>query len=294
MKYYEVRFQINPAREEAVDVLSAQLADIGFEAFVPTADGLNAYIQQSLFDEATMQPLVRDFILPDCDISYSIAAAADENWNQTWEEEGFEPIVLDRLVCVHDTRHSDVPQCQYDIIINPRMAFGTGTHPTTQLILRQLTQMDLCECRVVDAGCGTGVLGILAAKRGAAEVFAYDIDEWSVDNTRINAELNQVTGLTVCEGNADVLPQTGNYDLLIANINRNILLADMPRFAAALKPKGILLMSGFYNDDAQQLIEKGRVLNLHFAHQAEAEGWCMLMLQKTMVSVHAEGQTAAQ
>ena len=279
MKYYEVRFQITPAGEEAGDVLSALLADIGFETFLPTEDGLSAYIQQALFEEDALKAITDHFVLPDYQVCYTVSEAPDENWNQTWEEEGFEPIVLDDLVCVHDTRHNSVPQCQYDIIINPRMAFGTGTHPTTQQILRQLTQMNLSGCRVVDAGCGTGVLGILAALRGATKVFSYDIDEWSVENTRINAELNQVKCLTVCEGDVSVLPQSGDFDLLVANINRNILLADMPCFAAALTPKGILLLSGFYTDDTHLLIEKGKASGLHLVRQTEQEGWSMLMLQ---------------
>ena len=186
---------------------------------------------------------------------------------------------MDDLVCIHDTRHTDVPSCTYDIVINPRMAFGTGTHPTTRQILRQLCVMSLESKRIIDAGCGTGVLGLLCSMRGASEVFSYDIDEWSVENTRVNAELNHIYNIKVQEGDAAVLPQNGTYDLLIANINRNILLADMPRFAKALHQGGQLLLSGFYEKDAMSLIEKGRLLGFELERQNSEDGWAMLLLR---------------
>ena len=246
MKYYKVEFRVEPMSEEACDVLSALLAEAGFETFVPTDEGLTAYVQQSMYSEEAVRAITADFLMPDVSITFRCEEAPDEDWNETWEAEGFEPIVLDDLVCVHDTHHPAPARCEYDIIVNPRMAFGTGSHPTTQQILRQLCIMPLEGKRIIDAGCGTGVLGFLCSMRGASEVFAYDIDEWSVENTRINAELNGVSAIIIKEGDASVLPQEGDYDLLIANINRNILLADMPRFAKALRADGQLLMSGFY------------------------------------------------
>lgn len=280
MKYYEVTFCVSPYNEDACDILSALLADSGFETFVPTEQGITAYVQQAVFDESALKDAIEQYPLPDYAISYEVSEAPNEDWNQTWEEEGFEPIVLDDWVCVHDTKHTDVPTCRYDIIINPRMAFGTGTHPTTQQILRQLCQMPLEDLRVIDAGCGTGVLGFLALKRSAREVFAYDIDEWSVENTKINAELNDVHNIIIKEGDASVLPQAEDYDLLIANINRNILLADMPRFAQALKTNAQLLLSGFYEADAPLLLEKGQGLGFELEKQTSKDGWAMLLLTK--------------
>ncbi len=280
MKYYEVKFSLSPYSEDAGDVLSALLADIGFETFSPSADGLTAYIQQSLFKEEELRGLVEEFIFPAVSVSYHVEEAPDEDWNQTWENEGFAPIVINDLLCVHDTKHTDVPPCRYDIIINPRMAFGTGTHPTTRQILHHLCNTPLQGKRIVDAGCGTGVLGILCALRGAQHIFSYDIDSWSVENTHINAQLNQVENLTVREGDVCVLPQEGDYDLLVANINRNILLSDIPRFARALTPDGRMLLSGFYEADAPMLIEKGKDLGFSPELQQSADGWAMLLLRR--------------
>ena len=279
MKYFQVEFMVSPYSEAACDVLSSLLANAGFETFVPTEEGIVAYVQQSLYDEKEVLTITQDFIIPDCRITFSYEEAPDEDWNATWEGEGFEPIVLDELVCVHDTRHPAPTACMYDIIVNPRMAFGTGTHPTTQQILRQLCHMPLEGKRVIDAGCGTGVLGFLCLKRGASEVFAYDIDEWSVENTRINAELNGITSINIKEGDSGVLPQNDDYDLLIANINRNILLADMPRFAKAIGKGGLLLMSGFYESDVPQLLEKGKELGFELEKQSTQDGWAMLLLR---------------
>ena len=278
MKYYKVEFGIEPMSEEACDVLSALLADEGFETFVPMERGLEAYIQQQLYNEEAVKALADNFLMPDVNITFTCEEAPDEDWNETWEAEGFEPIVIDRLVCVHDTHHPAPTRCEYDIIINPRMAFGTGTHPTTQQILRQLCKMPLEGMRIIDAGCGTGVLGFLCAKRGASEVFAYDIDEWSVSNTLINAELNSIYNIKVCEGDSAVLPQTGDYDLLIANINRNILLGDLPRFAKALRKGGQLLLSGFYDEDAASLINKGKEQGFELQSRTSHDGWAMLLL----------------
>lgn len=280
MKYYKLDFIAEPLNEEVCDVLSALLADVGFETFVPTEEGLTAYIQQQFYDDEAVVNIVDNFLIPNCSITFTCEEAPDEDWNKTWEAEGFEPITIDELVCVHDTRHSAPKECKYDIIVNPRMAFGTGTHPTTQQILRQLCDMPLEGKRIIDAGCGTGVLGFLCAKRGANEVFAYDIDEWSVNNTLINAELNNIYNIKVCEGDSSVLPQTEDYDLLIANINRNILLGDMPRFANALCKRGQMLLSGFFESDVQQLVEKGKELGFEVEKTTQQESWAMMLLTK--------------
>ena len=280
MKYYQAKFKITPFDETACDVLTALLADIGFETFTPTEEGCMAYVRQSLFVADALTDLERDFLLPGYSIEHTVEEAPDEDWNQTWEEEGFAPIVIDDLVCVHDTRHRDVPTCRYDILINPRMAFGTGSHPTTRQILRQLCQTDLQGKRVVDAGCGTGVLGILCALRGAGHVFSYDIDSWSVENSGVNARLNGIENLEIREGDASVLPQTADYDLLIANINRNILLADLPRFSGALAPHARLLLSGFYEADIDSLVEKSKMFGFSLTRQTSEDGWAMLLLQR--------------
>lgn len=281
MKYYEVKCVLNPFSQEAADLLSATLSEIGFEAFSVTEDGLTAYIQQSEWDEDKMRQSVQDFFLPDVGISYSCAEAPDEDWNQVWEEEGFQPVVIGDEVVVHDVKHTDVPPAKYDILITPRLAFGTGSHQTTRLILRTLAHLDVEGCRVVDAGTGTGILAIMAIKCGAASVFAYDIDEWSVENTRDNLLLNHIYNnvVEVQAGDSSVLEGREQADLLIANINRNILLADLPRFASAVKPGGKMILSGFYLADVPVLAEATVQHGFSLLQTESEEEWAMLLFE---------------
>ena len=294
MKYYEIKCSIRPFSETAADLLSAALSEIGFEAFSVTEDGLTAYIQQNEWDESQMQQSIQDFFLPDVRISYTCTETPDEDWNQVWEEEGFQPVYLplgggpEEAIVVHDVKHTDVPQSRYDILITPRMAFGTGSHQTTRLILRTLAHMDLEGKRIIDAGTGTGILAIMSIKRGAAHVFAYDIDEWSVENTKDNLLLNHiyynvgvkgvkdVSVVVVC-GDSSVLEGQERADLLIANINRNILLADLPRFATAIKPGCKMILSGFYLTDVPVLEEAAMKLGFSLLKQESEENWAMLL-----------------
>ena len=295
MKYFEVTCKIQPFSEEAADLFSATLAEIGFESFSQTEDGLAAYIQQSAWDEGKMQEAIQDFFLPDVNISYSLAEAPDEDWNQVWEEEGFQPVLVGDEIVVHDVKHADVPQVKYDILITPRLAFGTGSHETTRLILRTLAQLDVDGKHVIDAGTGTGILTIMAVKRGAASVFAYDIDEWSVENTKDNLLLNGLSyrdlkdlkdlkdfkdfRVAVVCGDSSVLEGQPKADLLIANINRNILLQDFPRFASSIKPGGQMILSGFYLSDVPALTESAAEQGFSL-RKTENEGeWAMLLFE---------------
>ena len=302
MKYYEVKCSLQPFSEAAADLFSATLAEIGFESFSQTEDGVTAYIQQSEWDEDRMRQAVQDFYLPDVSISYVCTEAPDEDWNQVWEEEGFQPICLPLalsqgggMIIVHDVKHTDVPKARYDIVITPRMAFGTGSHQTTRLILRTLASLDLEGKHVIDAGTGTGILAIMGIKRGAASVFVYDIDEWSVENAKDNLLLNRIvfsdlkdlkdfkdlrdSKVKVAIGNSSVLEGQPKADLLIANINRNILLQDLPRFARALKPKGQMILSGFYLSDVPVLTEATVQQGFALLKQESEEEWAMLLFE---------------
>lgn len=278
MKYYEVKCTLQPFSEDAADLFSASLSEIGFEAFSVTEHGLTAYIQQSEWNERRMQDAVRDFFLPDVRIRYTCAEAPDEDWNQVWEEEGFQPVVVGEDVVVHDVKHTDVPRARYDILITPRLAFGTGSHQTTRLILRTLAHLDLEGKRLIDAGTGTGILAIMGMKRGAAQVFAYDIDEWSVENTKDNLLLNHIyNNVEVVAGDSAVLEGQPQADLLIANINRNILLQDLPRFAAAIKSGGQMILSGFYLSDVPVLREAAARQGFSLQGTESEEEWAMLL-----------------
>ena len=317
MKYFEVKCTLRPFSEMAADLLSAELAEIGFESFSQTEDGLLAYIQQDVWDEQSMQQVVQNFCLPDVCISYTCEEAPDEDWNQVWEEEGFQPIYLplgggqEGAIVVHDVKHTDVPAAKYDILITPRLAFGTGSHQTTRLILRTLAHLDVEGKHVIDAGTGTGILSIMAVKRRAASVFAYDIDEWSVENTKDNLLLNGIASPIPSRGTASPVPSQGGgnlpasftpplegmgeavvvcgdssvlegrepADLLLANINRNILLADLPRFAKAVKPKGMMILSGFYLSDVPVLTEAAVQHGFSLIKQESEEEWAMLLFE---------------
>lgn len=287
MKYFEVTCEIQPFSQDAADILSAMLAEIGFESFSPTESGVLAYIQQSVWNEDEMQQVVRNFCLPEVEIRYTKAEAPDEDWNQVWEEEGFQPIIIpseegqeEALIVVHDVKHTNVPPAKYDIVITPRLAFGTGSHSTTRLILRTLARLDLEGKDVIDAGTGTGILAIMAMKRGASYVFAYDIDEWSVENAKENLLLNKIyTNVNVEVGASYMLKGQPKADLLIANINRNILLEDLPQFAKVVKDKGKMILSGFYQPDVDTLTEAA-LQHGFFPIDMECEGdWAMLLFE---------------
>ena len=295
MRYYEVKCALQPFSDDAADVLSAMLAEIGFESFSQTEDCLLAYVQQSAWSEEAMRQTVQDFPLPDVSISYVCSEAPDEDWNQVWEEEGFQPVVVGEEVVVHDVKHTDVPRAKYDILITPRMAFGTGSHQTTRLILSTLAHLDLEGKHVIDAGTGTGILAIMAIKCGAASVFAYDIDEWSVENTKDNLLLNHIAyrdyrnyrdyrdyrgaAVVLAHGDSSVLEGQAKADLLIANINRNILLQDLPRFASAVKKGGRMILSGFYLSDVPVLAEASARHGFSLLRTESDEDWAMLLFE---------------
>ena len=281
MKYYQVQFTLSPDTQDASDILAALLADIGFEAF---QDRLTAWIQQPLFDSQSLDTLITNYPLPDTHITYTLQEAPHQNWNQQWEQESFRPIDLSPDIVIHDTRHTTIPSARYDIIINPCQAFGTGSHETTRMILRQLLQIQeyIHGKHIIDAGTGTGILAIMASKLGAASILAYDIDQWSVDNALQNLRLNHIHNVQVQLGDSSLLttPHTPKAHLLIANINRNILLADLPTFAATLHPQGHLILSGFYRQDTPILIEAATHHHLTPIQQHHDGEWTQLLLQK--------------
>ena len=281
MRYYEVNFTIEPYLEAYADVLSVSLAEIGFESFVPTDNGMAAYIQQKLANTEELNKTIKEFPIQGVCIKYETKEAEYKDWNAVWEEEGFHPIIIDDIIVIHDVKHADVPNLPYNITISPKLAFGTGSHQTTRMILRELLKLDLKGKKVIDAGTGTGILSIMCIKRGAAEVFAYDIDEWSVENTRDNLLLNGIYNqIIVAKGDSSVLAKTENADLLIANINRNILLNDLPVFGSKLSSNGLLLLSGFYTDDAPIIVDAAQRKGFKLIKSENEENWCMLLLEK--------------
>ena len=273
MKYFEVTFTTAPCNETINDVVSALAGEIGFESFVEWENGVQAYVQQTLFDEEALKDMVANFPLPDTQISYEIKEAEDKDWNEEWEKNFFQPIVIGDRCCIHSTFHKDTPQTEYEILINPQMAFGTGHHETTSSIISELLEADLQGKSVLDMGCGTSILAILASMRGADPITAIDIDDWCVNNSRDNIALNGIENITVEWGDANLLKGRAPFDVIIANINRNILLADMAQYAACMHSGSELFMSGFYVQDIPVIQEKAESLGMEFIHHREKNNW---------------------
>ena len=281
MKYFEVDFTISPYSADASDVLAAMAGEAGFETFEETETGLKGYVQQSLFDVSALKTALEDFPFEDTTISYDIREAEDRDWNEQWEQEGFEPIVISENLIIHDGRHLPDSTPDIAIEIDAKLAFGTGTHETTRMICSTLLELQP-KGRVLDCGTGTGILSICALKLGAQEAIGYDIDEWSVDNARHNAVINQIDNrFTSLLGDASILNKVeGTFDLVMANINRNILLNDMPQFVSKMNADATLILSGFYTDDCQTLIEKAQTLGLTLQQQKEDQQWACLVLTR--------------
>lgn len=285
MKYLAAHFEIacmDDMMQIARDLLMDVAGEAGFESFEDTERGVDGYVQEQLFDRQLLDDGIASFPLDGVSIVYNINKVEDQNWNAVWEEQGFEPIDIDHRVVVYDAK-GEVPQHTDDTVIigiDARQAFGTGTHETTQMIIASLLDMQLEGKSVLDCGCGTGILSIAAAKCGATHCVGYDIDEWSVDNSRHNAQLNGVD-MRVLLGDASVIATLNEkFDVVLANINRNILLADMPAFVGVMKEGGALILSGFYPSDAAMLCDKAATLGLTLTAQKSNGDWVCLMFSK--------------
>lgn len=284
MKYYEIEINIKPCTDATRAIMTALAADAGCEAFEDTKTGVMAYVQQALFDREALDDSISSFPIDETTITYKVREAEDKDWNEQWEQEGFEPIVVADKLVIHDGRHLpsaiSLQPSAISIEIDAHLAFGTGTHETTRMICATLLGMNLRGKRVLDCGCGTGILGICALKLGAASCVGYDIDEWSADNTRHNAVINQVDNrLQPLCGDSSVLSGYGaEFDLVMANINRNILLADMPRFVSVMAPHSTLILSGFYETDCALLESKAQQLGLRLTATKTDGDWACMVL----------------
>lgn len=244
-----VRIDASPCNNDITDLAAAFLADAGFETFEPDETGLTAYIPADASTDARelATESLNDFpINTDFDISASPVPGRD--WNEEWEKNYFKPIVIDNRCVIHSTFHKDIPEGEYDIVIDPKMAFGTGHHHTTSRMVAWLLEEDLKGKSVIDMGTGTGILAILSAMRGAAPVTGIEIDPGAHENALENAALNKVPLELIC-GDASALNDLAPADFFLANINRNIIMADMPAYVKTLKPGGTMLLSGFYEQD---------------------------------------------
>ena len=277
--YIEVRLTVKPCDEVDTDVLAAMLCDAGYESFVPDSEGVTAYVKSELFDRDTLKELVADFPIDGVDISWKDTFVEGRDWNHEWEKNYFKPIVIGDNGCViHSSFHTDIPKCRYDIVIDPKMAFGTGHHSTTSLIIGHLLELDLQGKSVLDMGTGTGILAILAAMRGASPVTAIEIDPMAHVNAVENVASNGHPEIDVRLGDASLLAGIDKVDIMLANINRNIILGDIDRYATVIKPGGHLFLSGFYVADVPVLEAKAASLGFETVSVRELNGWCCLEL----------------
>ena len=286
MKYKIADFKIACTPELtqiAKDLLPDLMGEVGFESFEDTPDGLKGYIPADLLDTNSLKQVLETFPLEGVNITYTLSDTEDKNWNEAWENTGFAPINIDNRVLVYDARTGRKPagDSLINIGIEAKQAFGTGTHETTRMMIGAMLQLSLKGKRVLDCGCGTGILGIAALKLGAEAVVGFDIDEWSVENTQHNAAINEVDNIEVFHGDAHVLSHvSGVFDVVLANINRNILLNDMPTYLEIMNAGSVLIISGFYEEDVKLLDEKANSLGLVKTSQKTDNHWCCLTFIK--------------
>lgn len=278
MVYIEVKFVCNPNTEIINSVLSAVIAEIGFESFVEDETGTTAYIQNNLFNPTELDKVLRELPI-EADISYTYKSIEDKNWNEEWEKNYFQPLIIDNRCIIQSTFHNAPATYEYNIFIDPKMAFGTGHHQTTELMIREILNEDFDGRSVLDMGTGTAILAILASMKGANPIKAIDIDKWAYDNAIENLELNKIKNISVEIGGAELLGNT-TFDIILANINRNILLNDIHVYASVLNKGGLLFMSGFYVEDIPAITEECNKHGLNFVHNNIKDNWTAVKFTK--------------
>lgn len=277
--YMKVRLDLVPCSEDATDLCAALLADVGYESFEPDAEGLTAYIPAGDFSEDNLREITEDFPM-DCRIATKAELVPGQDWNKEWEKHYFQPIVVGNCV-IHSSFHTDIPEAQYDIVIDPKMAFGTGHHATTSQVIAGLLDIDLEGKSVIDMGTGTGILAILCAMRKAAKVTGIEIDAFAYANALENVALNFHPEIVLINGDASALENVEPANVFIANINRNIITADLPRYASRLKSGGTMLLSGFYEHDIPVVMASASPLGLsEVSHTVLGDNWTCLQLTK--------------
>ncbi|MEA4839718.1 MAG: 50S ribosomal protein L11 methyltransferase [Bacteroidales bacterium] len=272
MVYLELHLKISPFNTLVNDVLAAKLGEMGFESFVECEDGMLAYVPSKVFNEKNVNNLLPKKLFGS-EIILSNKMVPDKDWNHEWEKNYFQPIVIGKDCVIHSSFHTDVPKATYDILIDPKMAFGTGHHETTSLMIGELLQLDVKEKSFLDMGCGTAVLSILASFKGADPILGIDIDKWAVQNALENIKLNKTPEIEIQFGGAELLEKAADFDIIFANINRNILLNDMASYAAKMHVNSLLYMSGFYETDIPLIQEKAESLGLTYQGFVTKNNW---------------------
>ncbi|MBB6001792.1 50S ribosomal protein L11 methyltransferase [Arcicella rosea] len=276
MNYIEVKLNINP---EFSDIFMAELGEIGYETFTEEAEGLNAYITEDLFSEENLDEIMERYLAM-TPISYSYSTLEKKNWNEEWEK-NYEPILAaNGRVRVRANFHEPDPNIQYELLINPKMSFGTGHHETTSMVLSLQMEIDHQAKKVLDVGCGTGILAIFASKLGASEVAGFDIEEWAAENSRENVQLNDCDNVVIRQGTIEDEP-ADQYDIILANINRNILMRDIPKYVEFMKAApSKLIVSGFYQHDIEDIEKVANESGLTKTHTENKNNWAAVIFER--------------
>lgn len=274
--YQQIRLDITPCDENITDLFAAFLADCGYESFVPDEAGMTAYINAQLFNQEDVESVIADFPI-EVEVSLTVDFIEGQDWNEEWEKNYFQPIVIADQCVIHSTFHKDVPNAKYDIVIDPKMAFGTGHHSTTSLILQTLLETDMKGKSVIDMGTGTGILAILSSMLGADKVTGIEIDPGAYENALEHVALNNVN-VEVLLGDAQRLKELQPVDIFIANINRNIILADISSYKKNLKLGGVMLLSGFYESDIAIIERAANAIGLEVISYKEDKDWVAVKL----------------
>ncbi|MDR1880046.1 MAG: 50S ribosomal protein L11 methyltransferase [Tannerellaceae bacterium] len=282
MDYYELTFTYQSSVEKEIvhDLLAAELGEVGFESFVEADDGLRGYVSEKEYDVGAVESRLAAFPLEGVAIRFTEKRIVGKDWNEEWEKNYFKPIEIGDECVIHASFHDVKPGFRYDITINPKMAFGTGNHETTYLMISEMLRLELAGEALLDMGCGTGVLAILASMKGADPVVAIDIDEWAYDNAIENSRLNHAGGIEVRLGGAERIPASVGFDLIFANINRNILLSDIRHYALGMKRGASLYMSGFYTGDIPVIEAECARQGLRLLSSSERNGWAVVRVEK--------------
>lgn len=275
MNYLELNITTDP---DFAEILMAELGELDFESFIETDEGLQAYVQEDLFDESATKRLLEDYA-ERTPISYTIKQVEKQNWNEEWER-NFQPIEIGNKIYVRaDFHESKADEYEHEIIITPKMSFGTGHHETTSMVMEHQLNIDHKGKNALDIGTGTGILAILASKLGINSVFAFDIDEWSVENTIENISKNGITNIEIQQGTIETIPQGKKYEILLANINRNILLREIPIYREFMSPNGILIVSGFYQNDIAEIEAVAESVGLKKTNESVKNQWASVVFR---------------
>ncbi len=276
MKYIKTTFQLQTDNETNREILIAYLADLDFESFDASTDLLQAFYPIGKLKPEEIHTALKEVPFR---VDFTEEEMPDINWNEEWEKNYFKPLLINDRVLIRAPFHTDYPQAEYEIVINPNMAFGTGNHETTSMMMQHIMDIDIVDKTVLDMGCGTGILSILASMVGAERITAIDIDQWSYEGTLENSGLNNINNIKAIKGDASAL---GNetYDLILANIQKNIILQDIEKYVSVLNDEGMLILSGFYKQDTEDIIGKASELLLSKIEIKEGNKWVAVSLKK--------------